>query len=59
MEKRFHAAASEGSVSSLIELLQEDPLILDRVIVSCVSETPLHVAVLLGHLNLVRELLRH
>lgn len=57
MERRLSEAAMEGSVSYLLELLQEDPLILDRIIVSCISETPLHIAAMLGHLNFVKELL--
>uniref|UniRef100_A0A5B7AXJ0 PGG domain-containing protein n=1 Tax=Davidia involucrata TaxID=16924 RepID=A0A5B7AXJ0_DAVIN len=57
MEKRLSEAAVKGSVDSLLELLQEDPLILDRTIVSCISETPLHIASILGHLDFVREIL--
>ncbi|XP_041008680.1 ankyrin repeat-containing protein BDA1-like isoform X1 [Juglans microcarpa x Juglans regia] len=57
MEKKLSEAAMEGNVSTLKELLLEDPLILDRTIVSCVSETPLHVSSMLGHLALTKELL--
>ncbi|KAA8534802.1 hypothetical protein F0562_029756 [Nyssa sinensis] len=57
MEKRLSEAALKGSVDSLLELLQEDPLILDRIIVSCISETPLHIASVLGHVDFVREIL--
>lgn len=52
-------AALKGSVASLLELLHEDPLVLDRNIASCVSETPLHVAATLGHLDFVTTLLSH
>ncbi|KAG8491449.1 hypothetical protein CXB51_014820 [Gossypium anomalum] len=44
-------AAMEGDIKSLQQLLQEDPLILHSSIVSCASETPLHVSSMLGHLN--------
>ncbi|XP_021277253.1 ankyrin repeat-containing protein At5g02620-like [Herrania umbratica] len=57
MEKRLSDAAMEGDIQSLQDLLQEDPLILHRSIVSCVSETPLHVSSMLGHVNFVQELL--
>lgn len=57
MERKLQDAAMEGNVSTLQELLQEDPLILDRVIVSCISETPLHISSMLGHLNFVKQLL--
>jgi ankyrin repeat protein len=59
MEKKLSDAAMEGSVKMLNDLLQEDPLVLDRALVSCCSETPLHIASMLGHLDLVKELLRH
>lgn len=57
MEKRLSEAAAEGNVESLLQLLREDPLILDKTIVSCVSETPLHTASILGHVNFVKQLL--
>ncbi|OMO67235.1 hypothetical protein CCACVL1_20687 [Corchorus capsularis] len=57
MEKRLLDAAMEGDIKSLHGLLQEDPLILHRSMVSCVSETPLHVSSMLGHVNFVQELL--
>ncbi len=47
----------EGNIVTLKELLIEDPLLLDRTIVSCVSETPLHVSSMLGHLGFVQGLL--
>ncbi|XP_052200610.1 ankyrin repeat-containing protein BDA1-like [Diospyros lotus] len=57
MEAKLWEAAINGSVESLLELLEEDPLILDKTIVSCVAQTPLHVAAMLGHLAFVREVL--
>ncbi|KAA8535185.1 hypothetical protein F0562_030188 [Nyssa sinensis] len=57
MERKLFEAAVQGSVSSLVVLLQEDPLILDRVIVNCFNETPLHVAAMLGHKDFVNEIL--
>ncbi|XVE97933.1 hypothetical protein REPUB_Repub03eG0061600 [Reevesia pubescens] len=57
MEKRLSDAAMEGDIKSLKELLEEDPLILHRSIVSCVSETPLHVSSMLGHVSFVQQLL--
>ena len=57
METRLSEAAMKGSVDSLMKILQENPLILDRTIVSCISETPLHTAAMLGLLHFVKELL--
>lgn len=57
MEKKLSDAAMEGSVKKLNDLIQQDPLVLDRALVSCFSETPLHIASMLGHLDLVKELL--
>ncbi|ESR66272.1 hypothetical protein WN944_002526 [Citrus x changshan-huyou] len=57
MERSVYEAAVEGSVESLLKLLQEDALLLDRSMVSCYSETPLHIASMLGHENFVREIL--
>ena len=53
MERRIYEAAVEGSVISLLNLLQEDPLVLDRFMVGCYAETPLHIASMLGHLDFV------
>ncbi|XP_020549585.1 ankyrin repeat-containing protein At5g02620-like isoform X1 [Sesamum indicum] len=57
MEKRLSDAALQGNVTSLVQILEEDPLILDKLIVSCISETPLHTAATLGHLDFLKELL--
>ncbi|KAF3976326.1 hypothetical protein CMV_000477 [Castanea mollissima] len=57
MEKRLSEAAMEGNIATLKELLLEDLLLLDRTIVSCVSETPLHISSMLGHWGFVKELL--
>ncbi|CAI9100668.1 OLC1v1037816C1 [Oldenlandia corymbosa var. corymbosa] len=57
MERKLSEAAIQGDVESLHQIMKEDPLILDKIIVSCVSETPLHTASILGHLNFVKKLL--
>lgn len=57
MERRIYEAAVEGSVISLLNLLQEDALLLDRIMVGCYAETPLHVASMLGHREFVQEIL--
>ncbi|XP_039051355.1 E3 ubiquitin-protein ligase MIB2-like [Hibiscus syriacus] len=67
MEKRLYDAAVEGSKISLLNLLHEDALLLDRFITGRVTssmpgrypETPLHVASMLGHLEFVDEILTH
>ncbi|KAL2554047.1 Ankyrin repeat family protein [Forsythia ovata] len=57
MEKRLSEASLQGNVILLQQVLDEDPLILDKIIVLCISQTPLHTASMLGHLNFVKELL--
>ncbi|XP_058213569.1 ankyrin repeat-containing protein BDA1-like [Rhododendron vialii] len=57
MERRLSEAAMKGSVESLINLLQHDPLIIDKAIASCISQSPLHLSSLLGHLDFTTELL--
>ncbi|XWS70739.1 hypothetical protein CRYUN_Cryun03dG0074300 [Craigia yunnanensis] len=57
MERKLYDAAVEGSVISLLNLLQEDALLLDRFITGHYRETPLHVASMLGHREFVDEVL--
>ncbi|KAJ4717508.1 Ankyrin repeat family protein [Melia azedarach] len=57
MESILYEAALEGSVTTLLELLQQDRLILDKFSMSSIPENPLHVAALLGHLDFVKEIL--
>ncbi|XP_059639400.1 ankyrin repeat-containing protein BDA1-like [Cornus florida] len=57
MQQRLYEAAMEGNTTSLHELLEEDGLVLDRVVLNCFKETALHVAALRGHLDFVKEIL--
>ncbi|XP_022888493.1 ankyrin repeat-containing protein BDA1-like [Olea europaea var. sylvestris] len=57
MDRRLSEASLQGNVELLQQILDEDPLILDKIIVLCISQTPLHTASMLGHLNFVKELL--
>ncbi|GKV01353.1 hypothetical protein SLEP1_g13909 [Rubroshorea leprosula] len=57
MEGRVYEAAVEGNVNSLVQLLREDALLLDRFITGFDSETPLHIASMLGHDQFVQEIL--
>eukprot|EP00261_Vitis_vinifera_P033543 XP_019074786.1 PREDICTED: ankyrin-3-like isoform X4 [Vitis vinifera] len=56
MEQMLYEAAAQGSVTSLYELLLKDPLIIDRVMLNY-TETPLHIAALLGHADFAKEIL--
>lgn len=59
--ERLNAAALEGSTETLNHLLQDDPLILDKVSLKCWDRTlplPLHIAVVLGHVDFVRAIMR-
>ncbi|KAL8063148.1 hypothetical protein ABFX02_01G009100 [Erythranthe guttata] len=58
LQSKLFEAASKGSISSLHKLLKDDPLILDRISVNCFSETPLHVAALLGHVDFVKVIIK-
>lgn len=55
-ENKILDAAVKGDQGTMLALLQEDPCILDRV--SYKKSTPLHVATMNGHLELVKEILR-
>ncbi|KAH9615839.1 hypothetical protein KSS87_011763 [Heliosperma pusillum] len=58
---RLYDAAIRGDLNSLHNLLSEDPLILDRCIIEKsdrFTQSPLHVAVNLAHLEFTMEILR-
>lgn len=57
MERILYEAAVEGSVPSLLRLLQQDQLVLHRFVSGCFTETPLHIAAMLGHLEFAKEIL--
>ena len=52
----LYEASRNGCVSSLNKLIQRDAYIFDRVSLTSFSETPLHIAALLGHLEFSRAL---
>ncbi|XP_051137603.1 ankyrin repeat-containing protein At2g01680-like [Andrographis paniculata] len=60
LQNKLYEAATEGSVASLRELLEEDALILERddYVAEGFLETPLHVAAMLGNADFVREMVR-
>ncbi|KAJ6673282.1 ANKYRIN REPEAT-CONTAINING PROTEIN ITN1-LIKE [Salix viminalis] len=58
MDPRLFDAASRGDVNTLQELIGEDPLILHTVTVTT-SNTPLHVAALLGHTRFAMEVMQN
>ncbi|XP_048133717.1 ankyrin repeat-containing protein ITN1-like isoform X2 [Rhodamnia argentea] len=57
MESELYEAALKGNVASLLELLGKDELLLDRIMTGNHTETPLHIAAMLGHLEFVEEVL--
>ncbi|KAM7497920.1 hypothetical protein LguiA_022334 [Lonicera macranthoides] len=59
MENVLLEASMSGNIDTLKKLIQNDPLILDRVLATSFNENPLHIAVLRGHLDFVRILLCH
>ncbi|KAK9095075.1 hypothetical protein Scep_026544 [Stephania cephalantha] len=58
MDQRLFQAALTGDTEALHELLVEDPLILERVDLAPVSDTPLHIAVLAGKPEFAKEIVR-
>ncbi|XP_057954083.1 ankyrin repeat-containing protein BDA1-like [Malania oleifera] len=58
MDPRLSKAAQYGDIATLnAALLEEDPLILERVALVGFSETPLHVAALAGRTDFVKEMI--
>ncbi|KAJ1387231.1 PGG domain [Sesbania bispinosa] len=55
--RELYDASLKGCVSTLKSLIQRDPLILSRVSLYPFTETPLHIASLLGHLEFCEVLL--
>ncbi|KAI6682170.1 hypothetical protein NL676_036051 [Syzygium grande] len=57
MESELYEAALKGNVPPLLELLGKDKLLLDRIMTGNHTETPLHIAAMLGHSEFVEEVL--
>ncbi|KAG2405970.1 uncharacterized protein HKW66_Vig0052250 [Vigna angularis] len=57
--RKLYDASMKGCVSTLNQLVQKDPLILSRVSLCPFTETPLHIASLLGYLEFCQVLLRN
>ncbi|XP_039165712.1 ankyrin repeat-containing protein BDA1 [Eucalyptus grandis] len=59
MERRVLEAAREGNIHELTDLIGSNELILEEMALKEAGHTLLHVACLGGHLEVVRELLKH
>ncbi|KAL3500822.1 hypothetical protein ACH5RR_039915 [Cinchona calisaya] len=57
MEKKLYDAALIGDVIALHQLLQEDPLILDKAMLACDDKTPLHLAAMMGNVDFIKAIL--
>ncbi|KAL1833671.1 hypothetical protein ACET3Z_003322 [Daucus carota] len=58
VEKRLYDATLKGDVETLKALMTEDELVLARVsLTSCFNQTPLHLAVMLGHYDYAKSIL--
>jgi ankyrin repeat protein len=53
----LYEASLNGCVSTLNTLIRRDPLILYKVSLTSLCETPLHIATLLGHLDFCKVLI--
>ncbi|KAL3497439.1 hypothetical protein ACH5RR_040171 [Cinchona calisaya] len=58
MERKLYDAAVVGDVTSLLELIKKDPLLLDKTSLNCQDKNPLHVAAIFGHVEFVKVILR-
>nr|XP_048324525.1 ankyrin repeat-containing protein BDA1-like [Ziziphus jujuba var. spinosa] len=54
--QRLYNASAEGCTASLNSLMEEDPLILSKISLNSLGETPLHISASLGHLNFTKQL---
>ncbi|XP_026450893.1 ankyrin repeat-containing protein BDA1-like [Papaver somniferum] len=57
MESKLYEASLQADVTSLTELLKEDPLILEREITGYGNESPLHISAICGHIEFAAKLL--
>ncbi|PIN00659.1 26S proteasome regulatory complex, subunit PSMD10 [Handroanthus impetiginosus] len=56
-ERRLYDAAAKRDEKALHELLQQDPLLVNRVSYTSPNKTPLHIATIHGHLPFVEQIL--
>ena len=57
MDPRLHQAARLGDLAALKSLLEEDPLLLEKVALSPSADTPLHVTTLAAKTDFAKEIL--
>ncbi|KAJ9699026.1 hypothetical protein PVL29_007879 [Vitis rotundifolia] len=57
MDPRLYSAARLGSLAALNSLLEEDPLLLEKVALSSSADTPLHIATLAAKTDFAKEML--
>ncbi|KAL3833545.1 hypothetical protein ACJIZ3_008281 [Penstemon smallii] len=57
MENKLLHAAKSGNVQALVDLIREDSTVLEKWQLWGCTDTPLHLACLLGHLQFVKEYL--
>ncbi|KAL3500820.1 hypothetical protein ACH5RR_039913 [Cinchona calisaya] len=59
METRLYNAALEGDVTTFNQLLEEDSLLLDKVILNCEDKNPLHLATIMGNVDFIKAIFLH
>ncbi|RVW76033.1 Ankyrin repeat-containing protein BDA1 [Vitis vinifera] len=57
MDPRLYSVARLGSLAALNSLLEEDPLLLEKVALSSSADTPLHIATLAANTDFAKEML--
>ncbi|XP_030465064.2 ankyrin repeat-containing protein BDA1-like [Syzygium oleosum] len=58
MERRLLEAAQKGNIDELNDLIRSNALVLKEMALEGAGHTPLHVACVAGHVDVVRELLK-
>ncbi|KAL3500818.1 hypothetical protein ACH5RR_039911 [Cinchona calisaya] len=58
MEKNLYAAALEGDITTFLQLLAEDHLLLEKAILNCEDKNPLHLAAMMGHVDFIEAILQ-
>ncbi|KAK7846676.1 ankyrin repeat-containing protein bda1 [Quercus suber] len=53
----LHNASAIGCTTTLKSLIDKDPPILHKISLTTISETPLHISALLGHLDFTKTLI--
>jgi len=57
MDSKLYKVAKEGHVPSLLKLLAKDKSLLNRIMIGNHIGTPLHITIMLKHLEVMKKVL--